>query len=121
MEKKITLPTNEFILKFEMFNGLIDSIYMEMKEFAKKKPDDPINKFKVGNINRVLIQLKDLLKDEPTSSFLDLLDEDSLPTNSDTIIIIGQFKASIETFRKKNTNQYRRWKTVEYPEGKNNG
>jgi hypothetical protein len=118
MNKKILLPTDEQVTKFQMLNQLVDSIYTEMKEFSKKKPDDALNPFKIKNVNRVLENLKEFLKDEPTASFLDLLDDENLPTNSDAILIIGQFKASMDNYRNKYTNEYRRWKTRENPEGK---
>jgi hypothetical protein len=117
MSKK-KLPTDEQVIKFQMLNELADSIYLEMKEFSKKKPDDALNPFKVKNVNRVLTQLKDFLKEEPTSIFLDLLDGETLPSNSDAILIIGQFKASMDNYIKKYTTQYGRWTTVEFPEGK---
>ena len=84
---------------------MLVSIYSEMKEFAKKKPDEPLNKFKVKMINRVLEQIKEIIKNEPTNEFLDLLDEDALPSNSDTILIIGQFNAAMKQFREK----YNKW------------
>jgi hypothetical protein len=115
--KNDSLPTDSEVEKFEMLNELAESIYLEMKEFSKKKPDDALNSFKVKNVNRVLIQLKEFLKNEPTASFLDLLDDETLPTNSDAILIIGQFRASMDNFRNKYTT-YRRWKTKENPEGK---
>ncbi|SEE58252.1 hypothetical protein SAMN04487765_3238 [Tenacibaculum sp. MAR_2010_89] len=117
MGNRKSLPTDEEVLKFEMLNELTDSIYTEMKEFSKKKPDDALNKFKVKNVNRVLTQLKSFLKDEPTVDFLDLLDDESLPTNSDAILIIGQFKASMDNFRNKYKTKYRVWKTIENPNG----
>ncbi|MDY0183809.1 MAG: hypothetical protein RBR39_10965, partial [Proteiniphilum sp.] len=85
---KNKLPTEAFVEKFEMLSGLLHSVYSEMKEFSKKKPDDALNKFKVANINRVLEKIKELLKDDPTIEFLDLLDDETLPTNSDAILII---------------------------------
>lgn len=118
MAKKDSLPTNAQVVKFEMLSELTDSIYIEMKEFSKKKPDDALNAFKVKNVNRVLTQIKEFLNAEPTVAFLDLLDEDSLPSNSDAILIIGQFKASMDNFRNKYTNKYAQWLTVESPEGK---
>jgi hypothetical protein len=118
MAKKEDLLTGEQVTKFEMLNELTDSIYIEMKEFSKKKPDDALNAFKVKNVNRILIQLKEFLKTEPTVIFLDLLDEETLPTNSDAILIIGQFKASMDNYRKKYKSNYNRWKTVENPDGR---
>lgn len=118
MAKKENLPTIDEIVKFRMLNELAESIYLEMKEFSKKKPDDLLNAFKVKNVNRVLTQLKEFLKNEPTVEFLDLLDNESLPSNSDTILVIGQFKAAMDNYRKKYTNKYGRWRTIDNPEGK---
>ena len=120
MTAKNKLPTNLEITKFEMLDELTSSIYIEMKEFSKKKPDDALNPFKVKNVNRVLIQIKDFLINQPTASFLDLLDDETLPSNSDAILIIGQFKAAMDNFRKKYQNNFRRWKTIEDPDGARN-
>ena len=118
MAKKETLPTDAQVTKFIMLNELTDSIYTEMKEFSKKKPDDALNTFKVKNVNRVLLQLREFLKDEPTVGFLDLLDEQTLPSNSDAILIIGQYKASMDNYRNKYKNKYNQWTTAEYPDGR---
>lgn len=119
MAAKNQLPTNAEITTFEMLDKLTDSIYIEMKEFSKKKPDDALNPFKVKNVNRVLKQIKEFLTNQPTVSFLDLLDDETLPTNSDTILIIGQFKAAMNNFKKKYQNIYGKWRTDENPDGSN--
>ncbi len=115
------LPTNAEVRKFEMLEKLLESIYGEMREFSKKKPEEILNKFKVKNINRVLSQVKEIMKKEPTDEFLDLLDEESLPSNSDSILIIGQFNAAMEQFK---SNYFRKympgvgrdlWSTKENP------
>ena len=118
-ENNQNLPSRADVSKFEMLEKLLASIYEEMKEFSKKKPDEPLNKFKVKNINRVLEQIKELLKSEPTNEFLDLLDEDSLPSNSDCILIIGQFNSSMKQFRSKYygwTGMNHEWSTKENPQ-----
>lgn len=111
------LPTEEFVEKFKMLSGLLHSVYSEMKEFSKKKPDDVLNKFKVANINRVLEKIKELLKDEPTIEFLELLNGETLPSYSDAILIIGQYSASMTTYRNKFTNEWGNWKTSKNPSG----
>lgn len=117
-KKNLQLPTNEEVQQFLMLSDLLASVYLEMKEFSKKKPDEPLNKFKVKNINRVLEPIKEILKGEPTISFLDLLDDDVLPSNSDAILIIGQYTAAMERFKDK-YNYYdrerrkNRWSTIE--------
>lgn len=115
------LPTKAEAGKFEMLAKLLTSIYEEMKEFSKKKPDEMLNKFKVKNINRVLSQIKEIMNKEPTDEFLDLLDEESLPSNSDSILIIGQFNAAMAQFRSKYYRNYMvgvghdLWSTKEEP------
>jgi len=55
MAKKNQLPTEAQVEQFKMLSELLDSIYLEMKEFSKKKPDEPLNKFKVKNVNREMV------------------------------------------------------------------
>jgi hypothetical protein len=73
----------------------------------------------VKNINRIIEPIKEILKDEPTSEFLDLLDDETLPSNSDAILIIGQFKASMNQFHSKyflyESGTGNRWSTKENP------
>lgn len=115
------LPSQEDVDKYEMLDKLLGSIYEEMKEFSKKKPDELLNKFKVKNVNRVLEPVKEIMKNEPTNEFLDLLDEDSLPSNSDSILIIGQFNAAMKQFRSRYFRVYisgigrNIWSTKENP------
>ncbi|MDC7178472.1 hypothetical protein PQH01_20725 [Bacteroides cellulosilyticus] len=115
------LPSQAEVEKYEMLEKLLTSIYNEMKEFSKKKPEELLNKFKVTNVNRVLVQIKEIMKNEPTNDFLDLLDEESLPSNSDSILIIGQFQAAMEQFRSKYYRTYSHvygnnvWSTKESP------
>ncbi len=94
-----SLPTIKQVEKYEMLTELTGALYIEMKEFSKKKPDEPLNKFKVKNVNRVLEQVKDVLSLQPTSAFLDLLDDETLPSNSDAILIIAQYKAALQRFK----------------------
>ena len=120
-EKNLNLPSHADVEKYIMLEKLLDSIYEEMKEFSKKKPDELLNKFKVKNVNRVLSQIKDIMRNEPTDEFLDLLDDDSLPSNSDSILIIGQFNAAMAQFRSKYHKRPRggggvRWITQENPD-----
>ncbi len=113
------LPTEASITKFNMLRGLLASVYNEMKELSKKKPDEKLNEFKVNSINRILKQIKDILSNEPTNEFLDLLDSDFLPSNSDSILIIGQYNAAVSQFKSKYLIQIdlynSQWNTKENP------
>lgn len=120
MAKKIQLPSESDITNYKMLNELVEAVYLEMKELSKKKPDDLLNKFKVKSVNRVLEKLKVLLKGEPTVEFLDILDEESLPSNSDTVLIISQHIAALKQYKNRyyiyNERTYKhRWYTKENP------
>ena len=120
-ESNKNLPTEAEIVKYQMLEKLLNSSFIEMKEFSKKKPDELLNKFKVTSLNRILGPIKELLKNEPTISYLDLLDEDTIPSYSDSILIIAQFKSAMNQYRSTyngTTTQYessRRWFTKENP------
>ena len=118
--KDINLPTEQEVDKFERLSPLIDSIYEEMKEFSKKKPDELLNPLKVKMINKILTQVKDFLARDPNIEFLELLDDSSLPSNSDAVLIIGQFRAILNQFKSRfhyyTTYDGRsRWHTQEEP------
>jgi hypothetical protein len=117
-EDNINFPTQAQVETYQMLAPLLLSIVEEMKEFSKKKPDEPLNKFKVKLINRALTPIKQILSSEPTDAFLDLLDEDSLPSNSDVVLIVGQFQAAMARFKTK-FNRYANgsyhWVTKENP------
>lgn len=100
-QKNNMLPSKADTVKFEMLSELLYSLILETKELSKKKPDEALNKLKIKMINRVLEQVKEILKKEATDEFLDLLDETAIPSNSDAVLILGQFRAAMDQFRSK--------------------
>ena len=66
-----------------------------------KKQDEPLNLFKIKVINKKLEKAKLLLKNEQTIEFLELLDEVTLPTNSDAVLQITQFINALKSFKNK--------------------
>lgn len=94
-------PTKANAEQFDMLFPILDSVYNEIKELSKKKQDGALNEIKVKMTNRILSKVKLILKDDPTVEFLDLLDEEKLPTNSDAVLIISQFKAAIQQYKDK--------------------
>ena len=99
---------------------MIDSAYREMTELSKKKQDGTLNELKVCHINRLLIRAKALLGKDPSTEFLELLDEETLPQNSDAVLILGQAQAAMSLYWEKHhgrvavENVYR-WVTQENP------
>ncbi len=112
------LPSEEKARRFEVLWPLIDSAHTEMAKLSGKKQDGIVSKLQVRTINRLLREAKELLSEEPSTAYLDVLDEEELPHNSDATLILGQFRAALEQFRR---NYYgwdggvERWFTRENP------
>ena len=86
------------------------TLYDEILSLSQKKPNDPINKFKLNLINQVLSNSNVLLNDEfkPFPDF-DLFNESEMPSNSDVTVMLSQYLDSMERFRSKNiTQEYNR-------------
>jgi len=104
MAKKDTqpkLPSKAQVERYQLLYPILEKVSIEVKELSKKKQDGVLNKLKIRMINRILEEIKTVLVDEPTSQFLDLLDDETLPTNSDTVLILAQFQAAMDVFRGK--------------------
>ena len=97
-EKKLT---DKDIEKYKILNEILTSVFSEMKDFTKKKQDEVLNDLKVKKINQLLEDIKDFLSKEPSSHYLDLLDDGTLPTNSDAVLILSQYYASMKIFKRK--------------------
>lgn len=95
--------------KFDLLSGMLIRLASEIADLSKKQPDGLVNAFKVGQINRVLLPLKEIMKDEPSTKFLDLLVEHDSETNtdksrntySDTALILSQFREACGEYRSK--------------------
>ena len=94
-------PTIEETKTFDIIFPLIQSDLEEIRKLSGKKQDEPLNTFKIKIINKKLEKAKMLLQNESTIEFLDLLDEVTLPTNSDAVLQITQFINALTTFRNK--------------------
>ena len=90
--------TGEQIKLYSTISPLLWAAFNEVKEFSKKKQDEQLNLKKVKMINRLLEKSKVVLENEPTVDFLDMLDEDDLPTNSDAVLTMSQYISAMDKF-----------------------
>ena len=117
------LPTEKQVEEFERLFSLLSHLVSDMNIFSKKKPDGVLNQLKVKMINKVLLQIKEFFSNDPVATFLETLDEETLPTNSDTMLILGQFSSAMSQFKEKFYGQDRsdmtqllyRWSTDKNP------
>lgn len=93
--------------QFDLLSGMLTRLASEIADLSKKQPDGLVNVFKVGQINRVLKPLKEIMADEPSAAFLDLVAEvedraeKSRNSYSDVAVILSQFREACGEYRSK--------------------
>lgn len=63
----------------------------EFRILSGKKPNDPINVFKLKYANKTLMAANDVLGDDKPYDDFEKFSEEDLPTNSDVLIILSLY------------------------------
>lgn len=92
------VTTAEKVSAFSTLSPLLAAMYKEFRELSKKKQDGPVGASKVKMVNRLLQAIHEVLEAESARAYLDLLDEDDLPQNSDVVLVLGQAEAAMKAF-----------------------
>lgn len=91
------------IAEFEKCEQQLHSFLAELSELSKKRPNDPLNKFKLRFINSGLAKLNKILKGNRPFEDFDEFDVDELPSNSDVVLLLSQYAAAVHRFRLANS------------------
>ena len=91
--------TEEAVAIFDASKDVFKGVLSEMRELSKRKPDTTLSQSKVRILNRILADIEVILKDEPEGKYLELLDEDDLPQNSDAVLVMVQFEKALNAFK----------------------
>src|SRR3990172_10605589 len=100
-KNKSWLPTEKNIEDYSLLKDMLHAQRQEFDLLSKKKSDGQLNKMKIKIVNRVIEPLNELLKNESSHKFLDVLNEDDMPTNSDVVLIISQYEKALLNFKNK--------------------
>ena len=87
--------------QYEVVKPLLAAMYDEFRELSKKKPEAVVSKRKIKLANRLLESCRDVLQDEEAFKFLDLIDEDDVPQQSDVVLMLSQYVAAMASFHGK--------------------
>ena len=98
--------------KFEKLEAQLKGLHEEIELLSKKKPDDGINVFKLKLVNSIVEKTNELLGKEykPFPDFK-IFDLESVPTNSDVVMILAQYLNCMEKLRSDNIEEddYGQW------------
>ncbi|MGH9504612.1 MAG: hypothetical protein ACRD20_17300 [Terriglobales bacterium] len=106
------LTKKEDASEFEKLEQQLHSFLAEIAELSRKKPNDPVNRFKLKFINATLDKMNTLLADMRPFGDFQQFDVDEIPSNSDVVVILSQYAASMYRFRLGHTEfgiRDRRW------------
>lgn len=109
------LLTEEEAATWDRLFPMLEAAHHEMSELSKKKQDGVLNALKIRNINRLLTELRKLLEKDPSLDFVELLDEETLPQNSDVVLLLSQWRAALQQYKRRHSGSYGKWRTVEDP------
>jgi hypothetical protein len=87
--------------EWESLAPLLRAMHREFQDISKKKPDGTVSGVKLKMVNRLLSSVKAFLKDEISAPYLDLLQDDDIPQNSDVVIVLSQALAAMDAFKHK--------------------
>jgi len=92
-------PTEEQVTTYKRLVPMLEAAHREMSELSKKKQDGIVNALKIRNLNRLLTELSKLLERDPSREFVELLDEDTLPQNSDVVLLLSQWLEALNQYK----------------------
>ncbi|SEH04135.1 hypothetical protein SAMN05444920_1662 [Nonomuraea solani] len=113
-------PTDEQAATYDRLVPMLEAAHREMTELSKKKQDGIVNNLKIKMLNRLLGELSKVIENDPSYAFVDMLDEETLPQNSDAVLVLSQWQAALKQYRVRHHGYDRsthaeRWVTVENP------
>jgi hypothetical protein len=111
-------PTDEQAATYDRLVPMLEAAHREMTELSKKKQDGIVNAFKIKMLNRLLTELGKVIENDPSHAFVDMIDEETIPQNSDVVLILSQWQAALKQYRNRHhgfDSKTHRWFTVENP------
>lgn len=92
---------------FKKLQMQVHNILNQFTDLSKKKPDGPVNKFKLLLVNELLSTANKIIpKDRRPFPDFETFKEDDLPSNSDVVVILSQYLSCIRKFGGENKQLY---------------
>ena len=94
----------------EKLIGQLQGLHSEITLLAKKSPNDDVNAFKLGLINRVIKTGNDVLGPSylPFGDF-EGFNSDDVPSTSDVALVLAQYMEEAERYRSDNVEWNGKW------------
>ena len=89
---------------YGLYSSFFTGLYNELRQQARKKGDEPVNRYKTENINKVLRPLLEMMKNEEYAEMLGLIETgengETEMTYSDVILLMTQYKSALSKYHR---------------------
>lgn len=89
---------------YGMYYPFFTGIYNEFRQLARRKADEPVNRYKAEQINKVLRPMQEMMQGEAYAEMLGLIrttEEDEEGMNyGDVMILLTQYKSALAKYHK---------------------
>lgn len=89
--------------KYSELYSKLSSMKGDIALLSAKKPNETVNEFKLKLINKLLAQINELIDNFKPEDDFDLFDLETLPTNSDVLMVLNLYLNGMERFRDANS------------------
>jgi len=93
--------------EFERIESQMTVFRREITGLARKRPNDGVNKFKLGYINNAMAAANGILAERRPLQGFEQFNPDDVPTNSDVSFVLAQYTEAIYRLRVENTFHHR--------------
>lgn len=69
----------------------VRTLKYEFRALSSKKPNEPLNNFKVKYVNQTLADANAVLRDDKPYENFELFSDEELPTNSDVLMMLSLY------------------------------
>src|SRR5262245_51597154 len=107
MAERDLSPTKKiYIQQYDSVIAVFGSVFREVKELSRKKPEATLSLAKCKLINRLLDDIRNVVQEEPEIKYLERLDEDLLPQMGDAVLVMAQHDAALASFKARHYGNY---------------
>lgn len=102
------------VIEFQKVFLQLRELLSDFVELSKKKPNDPVNLFKIKFANELISRCNKIFgKNKLPISEFTLFQSEDLPSNSDVVLVLNQYKACMRKHGIENT-QYSKYDSCHF-------
>lgn len=87
---------------YEKLHGQLMTMKNQFEALSKKNPNDVVNEFKIGLVNKLLADINGLIDDFKPFPDFEQFEESPKVFNSDVLLILAQYLTAMYRFRQAN-------------------